>query len=109
MSLAVFIRSSEPDSDRYYPVASSEEVASLWRPIIDRAGLNYLDYIVSAGLDLDDENFDTVLAELRSLVVELAKISKPASDFTSPLFRAERLVALVERNPPQAGRTVYIG
>ena len=109
MSVSVNLQTASPASETTYPVVGSSELARLWRPIIDRKSLGYVDYIVTAGLDIDAENYEDVLAELRVLCTEIESLVEPQEDFVNPVFRCRRLIALITAHPPQSGDRLYIG
>lgn len=109
MSIAVYVQAVHPRSDATYPVVGSSELARLWRPIIDEQGLGYVDYVVTAGLSIDADNYADVLRELLVLRTALAALVAPQDDFTNPVFRCQRLIDVLTAHPPQSGDRVYIG
>lgn len=106
MSLSIYLRSHD-GTERAIPVAGSSELDSLWRPLIAAHDLHYLDYILSAGLSVNDDNYADVVAELETLCREIAAGADTAEH--SARSRCFRLLELVQLTPPGSAETIYIG
>lgn len=109
MGVAVYVRDVDTreviDS---FPLLGASELETLWRPIIEKHGLNYFDYIIGAGLELNDENYGEVSRELDVIYAEIAS-QYSCDEVGSPAARCFRLVELVARFKPRGSTCVYIG
>lgn len=106
MSLSLYLRSVD-GAERVIPIAGSSELESLWRPIIAAHDLHHLDYILSAGLSVNDDNYADVVAELETLCREIA-VRIDAAEHAGR-SQCVRLLALVQTTPPGSAETIYIG
>jgi len=108
MALAVYFKNTGTDESNTIPIAGASELETLWKPIIHEKELSYLDYIVTAGLTLDGENYLAVQNELRILQTAIeAQYCKDEDG--SPAARCNRLVELVSSFDPGGSTNVYIG
>ena len=108
MGLAVYVKNTITNESTTIPVAGSTELESVWKPIIQQNELNYLDYIVTAGLSLDSENYLAVQNELQILLTAIETQSSKDEE-GSPAARCNCLVELVSNFDPKGSTSIYIG
>lgn len=108
MALAVYLTKTDTNETSTVPVAGSTELESLWKPIIHENALSYLDYIVTAGLSLDGENYLSVQKEFRILLAAI-ETQYRRDEEGSPAARCTRLVELVSSFDPRGSTSIYIG
>jgi len=92
-----------------FPVVGNSELNALWKPIIERNGLHYLNYVATAGLRIDAENRADVLAEIQVLRKELESVREYENDIANPVFRCRRLLDIVTNHNPEDTMELYIG
>jgi len=108
MSISAIVET--PGGDKViFGVVGNTELVDTWQPIIRWLELHYLDYIVTAGLSIDRENYADVMSEVSKLLLELMEAFPYKDDVVNPVFRCKRLLHLLEANPPDSGAHVYIG
>lgn len=108
MAIAAYVTNIVTGESTMIPVVGSTELESLWKPIIQQNELNYLDYIVTAGLSIDSENFLAVHNELKTLLSEIERHSSNVEE-GSPAARCSRLVEIVSTFDPTSSTSIYIG
>ncbi len=108
MSIAVIVgrKDSEPE---FFSLVGNSELNALWKPIIERKNLYFLDYIVTAGLSINAENCDEVIEEVRVLLREIETLRQHEDDFTNPVFRVRRALSILESWNPHSDFTISIG
>lgn len=109
MSVSITYKEYNTDEAVSLSVVGDSELHELWIPIIQECGLEYMDYVVTAGLSLDSDNYYDVLSEVRQLLAELEQRQEFRDDITNPVFRCRRLLEVLEAHSPERGAELYIG
>jgi hypothetical protein len=108
MAISLF-STSDNSQQEVISLVGDSELQSLWKPIIEREGLYTLDYIVSAGLSIDNDNFREVIDELRVLLNKINLNREFVDDIGNPVFRIQRVLDILSKWGPGCGAKLYIG
>jgi len=108
VGIAVYVENNNENKDGYFPVAGSTELESLWKPIIHENNLYQLDYIVTAGLRIDGDNYLEVLKEIR-VMQDIIERQYRKDEEGSPAARCSRLMEIVSTFEPTGPTSIYIG
>lgn len=108
MGVSAYVTDGGTNSQSF-SVVGSAELNSLWKPIIERRGLHFLDYIVTACIKIDESNCDEIANELRVLMNELESIVPFEEDIVNPVFRCKRLLDIVTSFHENSKKEIHIG
>lgn len=109
MGIAAYLTDLATGEKSYFPVAGASELDSLWKPIIQRKSLGYLDYIVTAGLSIDEENQVFVRDELQILLAEIQRTFSGEDDGHYSIARCQRLFDVIANFDPQSAHQLHVG
>lgn len=109
MSITLSLDRGLKSGPEYFCVVGDTELNEVWKPIIERNDLHYLDYIVGAGIGLDADNYLDIAGEVRVLLDALESGYPYVDDIVNPVFRCRRLLRIINEFSPENGLSVYIG
>jgi hypothetical protein len=109
MAIAAYLTDADTNVETSFSVVGASELDSLWKPIIRRRDLNYLGYLVTAGLSVDGENHAAICKELQILLEEIEAMYLYGDDAANPVFRCKRLLDAVISYGSAAVSELYIG
>lgn len=110
MGSAIYVKSPDCETE-IFSLVGSNKLRSLWMPIVSKRQLHYLNYIFTAGLGIDADNYADILAELEVLCAELENVREEVDDIVNPIFRCKRCLRILHEYDPVENPSVevYIG
>jgi hypothetical protein len=92
-----------------WPVAGRSAIDELWTPIVQAKGLDLLEVALSAGLTVDDQYYEPLIEQLRTLLATLPQLETASKSVPDTVRRCEALLGVLEQYPPSRGCEVYLG
>lgn len=108
MGCSIVVRENGKEEE-VIPLAGSQEINSLWRPIIDKHALGLLDYCLTAGLAVELDTYDQLSKEIDILLSECKSTLGFDGGGSSPVVRIERLRQVLAKAHPFSHVYVYVG
>lgn len=109
MGLAVYVRQKNGEEKAYFPVIGATGLKEIWRPIIDRRELVYIEHLASAGISVNQENCQPLLAEFQILFDEMKSEDPDWRNSNNPTSRCQRIIELLTDYCANPTVEIYIG
>lgn len=96
MSVSLLISGKDIPEEKWenIPIASEESFKKLWLPLSKDLDLEYVP-LFEIGLDIDAENLNDVIKEMKLLEEALKKAAKTNESYTIPLERARNIINIL--------------
>ena len=109
MGISIHYDSGTAGDGDVIPLAGQSELKRLWKPIVAANDLHLLEHTLSAGLQIDSENYDEFLRQFRILLHAIESATVPDRNAADIIRRCRSLVDLLTRFPPGSNVSIYVG